>query len=114
VESALHVPEGKLCRCRLEGCVKPGLGRNICLFWDPPVRAEWGTGVADGAGPPSVPPGPPRPRKRQASPGDGWAARPRRDPETNRRVFYGAGLYTLCTPKCVVLLVRFHSFGSAV
>ncbi len=32
------VPKGAW-RCRLQGCVKPGLGRNICLFWDPPVRA---------------------------------------------------------------------------
>ncbi len=75
-------------RCRLQGSVKPGLGRNICLglFWDPPVRAWWGTGVADGrpterpAG--SVPP--------SGTPGEGWAAR--RDPETNMRVFYEAGL----------------------
>ena len=98
-------------RCRLEGCVKPGLGRNICLFWDPPVRAGWGTGVADGR-PTERPAGSTPPPGTPASPGgppsDGWAAR--RDPKPKSGVFYWAGLEYKVGSAAGFLKVFFSNF----
>ena len=88
-EGRVAVPTARLCKARFGTKYLPVLG---------PSGQGRGGPESPTAGPPSVPPGRPHPRERASPggpPGDGWAAR--RDPETNMRVFYGAGLYKTVT-----------------
>ena len=89
-EGRVAVPTARLCKARFEVKYLPVLGPSGQGRVGDRSRRRQAHRASRRVGPTpgkwASPGGPP---------GDGWAAR--RDPETNAGVFYGAGLYNLCS-----------------
>ena len=84
-EGRVAVPTGRLCKARFEVKYLPVLGPSSQGRVGDRSRRRQAHRASR-----RVDPTPGNAGKPGGPPGDGWAAR--RDPETNMRVFYGAGL----------------------